>query len=72
MPAGNAVATGPRAGNGDSPHIVPELDIAMLHTFPQPVADSKIRRELGFAPRLSFAETLDGLRRWYRFMGLVR
>ena len=72
MPAGNPVIAGNRGRNGDSPRIVPELDIAMLQTFPQPVADSKIRQELGFAPRLSFAETLDGLRRWYRFMGLVR
>jgi nucleoside-diphosphate-sugar epimerase len=60
------------AGNGQSPQmIVPELEIALLHTFPQPIADSKIRNELGFAPRFSFNETLDGLRRWYRFMGLV-
>jgi nucleoside-diphosphate-sugar epimerase len=58
--------------NGHLPQIVPELEIAVLHTFPQPVVDSKIRRELGFAPRLSFGETMDGLRRWYRFMGLVR
>jgi 2-alkyl-3-oxoalkanoate reductase len=72
MPAGNPAAPGKRGSNGDLPHIVPELVIAMLHTFPQPVADAKIRRDLGFAPRLSFAETIDGLRRWYRFMGLVR
>lgn len=61
-----------RGNNGHSPGIIPELQIALLHTFPQPIADSKIRNELGFAPRLSFTETLDGLRRWYRFMGLVR
>jgi len=70
--SGNSAAPGNRGSNGHSPKIVPELEIALLHTFPQPVADSKIRHELGFAPRLSFAETLDGLRRWYRFMGLVR
>ncbi len=62
----------PGKSNGHSQQIVPELEIALLHTFPQPIADAKIRHELGFAPRLSFAETLDGLRRWYRFMGLVR
>lgn len=65
-------APGNRGSNGNSPKIVPELNIALLHTFPQPVSDSKIRHELGFAPRLSFNDTLDGLRRWYRFMGLVR
>lgn len=72
MAAGKPAVPGNRRSNGHSPQIVPELEIALLHTFPQPVADFKIRHELGFAPRLSFSETLDGLRRWYRFMGLVR
>jgi nucleoside-diphosphate-sugar epimerase len=72
MAAGKPATTGKRGSDGDSHPIAPELDIAMLQTFPQPIVDSKIRQELGFAPRLSFAETLDGLGRWYRFMGLVR
>jgi nucleoside-diphosphate-sugar epimerase len=72
MPTGNPATAGKYRSDGDSHRIVPELDIAMLQTFPQPVVDSKIRQELGFTPRLSFAETMDGLRRWYRFMGLVR
>lgn len=68
----NLAVPGNHGSNANSPQIVPELEIALLHTFPQPIADSKIRHELGFAPRLSFSETLDGLRRWYRFMGLMR
>ncbi len=72
MAAGKLMVRGNRGSNGHSPQIVPELEIALLHTFPQPVVDSKIRHELGFAPRFSFPETLDGLRRWYRFMGLAR
>ncbi len=72
MASGNPAVPRHLGNNGNSPQIVPELEIALLHTFPQPVLDSKIRHELGFAPRLSFRETLDGLRRWYRFMGLVR
>jgi len=60
-------------GSGrQTPVITPELSIALLHTYPQPLVDAKIRAELGFAPRLSLAETLEGLGRWYRFMGLVR
>jgi hypothetical protein len=61
-----------RGRNGHFPRIIPELEIALLHTFPQPLLDAKIRLELGFAPRLSFPDTVDGLRRWYRFMGLAR
>jgi nucleoside-diphosphate-sugar epimerase len=72
MAAGKPTVPGNRGNNGHSLQIVPELEIALLHTFPQPVVDSKIRHELGFAPRLSFRETLDGLRRWYRFIGLAR
>jgi len=60
-------------GSGGSlPWITPELSIALLHTYPQPLVDAKIRKELGFASRLSLAKTLEGLGRWYRFMGLVR
>jgi 2-alkyl-3-oxoalkanoate reductase len=72
MASGNPVVPANRGNNGHSPRIIPELQIALLHTFPQPIADTKIRHELGFAPRFSFTETLDGLRRWYRFMGLMR
>jgi 2-alkyl-3-oxoalkanoate reductase len=54
------------------PAITPELGIALLHTYPQPLVDAKIRAELGFTSRLSVAKTLEGLGRWYRFMGLVR
>jgi nucleoside-diphosphate-sugar epimerase len=54
------------------PAITPDLGIALLHTYPQPLADEKIRKELGFTPRLSLPQTLEGLARWYRFMGLVR
>jgi nucleoside-diphosphate-sugar epimerase len=52
--------------------ITPELGVALLHTYPQPLVDAKIRAELGFTSRLSVAKTLEGLGRWYRFMGLVR
>ena len=55
-----------------SPPIAPELAIALLHTYPQPIVDAKIRKELGFAPRLSEEQTVESLRRWYRFMGLAR
>ncbi len=58
--------------NGQSPAITPDFGIALLHTYPQPLVDAKIRTELGFTPRLSLAQTLEGLGRWYRFMGLVR
>lgn len=61
--------------NGGGPplqKITPDLGVAMLHTYPQPLVDAKIRRELGFMPRLSLAQTLEGLECWYRFMGLVR
>jgi 2-alkyl-3-oxoalkanoate reductase len=61
-----ATGTGPLL-----PAITPDLGIALLHTYPQPLIDAKIRTELGFAPRLSLVQTLEGLRRWYRFMGLV-
>jgi nucleoside-diphosphate-sugar epimerase len=64
-----------QAANGAKGHassVKPRLDVALLHTYPQPVDDAKIRAELGFAPRFTFAETLDGLRSWYRFIGLVR
>jgi 2-alkyl-3-oxoalkanoate reductase len=61
------------AANGNSqPAIAPELGIALLHTYPQPLADAKIRKELGFASRLSPAQTIESLGRWYRFMGLSR
>jgi 2-alkyl-3-oxoalkanoate reductase len=52
--------------------ITPELVIALLHTYPQPLVDTKIRAELGFSSRLTAAQTLESLGRWYRFMGLVR
>lgn len=52
--------------------IIPELSVAQLHTYPQPLVDTRIRTELKFTPRLSLTETLEGLGRWYRFMGLVR
>jgi nucleoside-diphosphate-sugar epimerase len=54
------------------PVVAPDLGIALLHTYPQPIVDAKIRKELGFTPRLSLAQTLDSLGRWYRFLGLVR
>jgi hypothetical protein len=72
MASENPAAMGNRDSSGRAAQIIPELDFALLHTFPQPIVDSKIRNELGFAPRLSFRETLNGLRRWYRFMGLMR
>jgi nucleoside-diphosphate-sugar epimerase len=72
MAAGKPAVPDNRGRNGHFPRIIPELEIALLHTFPQPLLDSKIRLELGFAPRLSFPDTVDGLRRWYRFMGLAR
>ena len=34
------------------PPIAPELSIALLHTYPQPLVDAKIRNELGFTPHL--------------------
>jgi nucleoside-diphosphate-sugar epimerase len=64
-----SVASGSRASR---PAIIPDLGVALLHTYPQPIVDAKIRRELGFTPRLSLSQTLDGLGCWYRFMGLVR
>jgi nucleoside-diphosphate-sugar epimerase len=61
------------SGSGTlSPAIAPDLGVAMLHTYPQPIVDAKIRQELGFTARLSLTQTLEGLDRWYRFMGLVR
>jgi len=71
---------GPRApaiglangAEGRAPHVVPQLEVGLLQTFPQPINDAKIRSELGFASRFTFAETLEGVRRWYRFMGLAR
>lgn len=60
-------------GSGAQPAVItPDLGIALLHTYPQPIIDKKIRAELGFVPRLSLPQTLEGLQRWYRFMGLVR
>jgi 2-alkyl-3-oxoalkanoate reductase len=59
-------------GNRTPPAITPDLGVALLHTYPQPIVDAKIRKELGFIPRLSLIQTLEGLGRWYRFMGLVR
>jgi nucleoside-diphosphate-sugar epimerase len=58
-------------GGPQLPAIIPDLGVALLHTYPQPIADAKIRTELGFSPRLSLPQTLEGLGRWYRFMGLV-
>jgi nucleoside-diphosphate-sugar epimerase len=63
------------AANGSGPQlpaITPDLGIALLHTYPQPLVDAKIRTELGFTTRLSLAQTIEGLGRWYRFIGLVR
>jgi nucleoside-diphosphate-sugar epimerase len=60
-------------GNGrHAPKINPDLAIALLHAYPQPLVDAKIRAELGFTTRLMLAEILESLGRWYRFMGLVR
>jgi nucleoside-diphosphate-sugar epimerase len=59
-------------GGGRLSAIIPDLGVALLHTYPQPLLDAKIRAELGFTSRLSPAQTLESLRRWYRFMGLVR
>jgi len=56
----------------DLPAITPDMGIALLHTYPQPLVDSKIRKELGFSSRLSPERTIQSLERWYRFMGLVR
>jgi nucleoside-diphosphate-sugar epimerase len=50
----------------------PSVDMAWLQTFPQTIDDRKIRSELGFSARLSYGEVMDGLRRWFRFVGLVR
>jgi nucleoside-diphosphate-sugar epimerase len=61
--------------NGSGPQlpaVTPDLGVALLHTYPQPLDDAKIRSELAFAPGLSPAQTIEGLGRWYRFMGLVR
>jgi 2-alkyl-3-oxoalkanoate reductase len=55
-----------------TPDFTPDMGIALLHMYPQPLSDARIRRELGFAPRLSPAQTMASLERWYRFMGLVR
>lgn len=66
------VQTASNGSSGQAPAIVPDLGIALLHTFPQPLDDRKIRKELGFAPRLSLPQTLESLSRWYRFVGLVR
>jgi nucleoside-diphosphate-sugar epimerase len=63
-----SVANGSRM---PSPAIAPDLGVALLHTYPKPIVDAKIREELGFVPRLSLTQTLEGLGRWYRFMGLV-
>jgi len=59
-------------GGPQLPPITPDLGLALLQTYPQPLADAKIRSELGFTARLSQAQTIEGLGRWYRFMGLVR
>jgi nucleoside-diphosphate-sugar epimerase len=59
-------------GGAQLPAIVPDLGVALLHTYTQPIADAKIRTELGFSTRLSLTQILEGLGRWYRFMGLVR
>lgn len=64
-----------RVANGSAPllpAITPDLAIALLHTYPRPLVDAKIRSELGFTSRLSLPQTLEGLGRWYRFIGLVR
>jgi nucleoside-diphosphate-sugar epimerase len=52
--------------------ITPDLGIALLHSYPQPLADRKIRAELGFTSRLTIDQTIESLRPWYRFMGLAR
>jgi nucleoside-diphosphate-sugar epimerase len=66
-------APGLRNGDrGQRPAIVPDLGLALLQTYPQPLIDEKIRKQLGFTTRLSLPQTLETLSRWYRFMGLVR
>jgi nucleoside-diphosphate-sugar epimerase len=67
-PAG--VAT--NGGGLQLPAIIPDLGIALLHCYPQPLVDTKIRAELGFTSRLSLDQTIESLRPWYRFMGLAR
>jgi 2-alkyl-3-oxoalkanoate reductase len=57
---------------GNRPAITPDLGIALLHMYPQPLSDARIRRELAFGPRLSPTQTMASLEPWYRFMGLVR
>ncbi len=52
--------------------IAPDRSIALLHAYPQPLVDAKIRAQLGFSARLSREETIESLRPWYRFMGLAR
>ncbi len=66
------VQTASNGSAGREPAIVPDLGIALLHAYPQPLDDQKIRKELGFAPRLSLPQTVESLSRWYRFMGLGR
>jgi nucleoside-diphosphate-sugar epimerase len=70
----SARPTGPIAnGSVSQPStIVPDLGLSLLHSYPQPLVDAKIRSQLGFTSRLSLAQTLESLERWYRFMGLVR
>ncbi len=70
--SGRPVQTFPDGDARCLPPIAPELSIALLHTYPQPLVDAKIRNELGFTSRLSLAKILEGLERWYRFIGLVR
>ena len=72
LASASPVQTASNGGASQAPAIVPDLGIALLHTFPQPLDDQKIRKELGFAPRLSLPQTLESLSRWYRFIGLVR
>ena len=54
------------------PAITPELSVALLHTYPQPLMDAKIRNELGFTLAFLLPKFSRALERWYRFMGLVR
>jgi nucleoside-diphosphate-sugar epimerase len=72
LTAGRAAQSLKNGSSGQVSKIVPDLGIALLHTYPQPINDEKIRKELGFTSRLSAPQILEGLSRWYRFIGLVR
>ncbi|MFZ0035842.1 MAG: NAD(P)-dependent oxidoreductase [Candidatus Acidiferrales bacterium] len=68
---GAPVNGGAKGITGNAPTVAPQLEVGLLHTFPQPIDDARIRGELEFLPRFTFAETLEALRRWYRFVGLA-